>query len=476
MTGKFFISAPILVAVAFVSPSCTSRDQQAATAAAIANDALQQNQLTVARQQINKALKIRDDVADYWMLSAHIAIAEQNYGGAFEAYESVVLFDGTNREALTRLCQIALGAEQPERAERHADRLAVLDPADASALTVKAAIALRRSDKQTATRLLDQVLAAAPGDPLALGVKSRLLVANDDLAGALRAGEEAMKAPGDAFNRLTFLKGIYLKTKDGAGYSRTVARLARSYPDMVSAQMDYAINLYETGDAASGLEVTKRILALRPDDISLAHAVFDLWAAQGPKAMPLTAIVADAANGSLQTKATYAQYATATGHPELAMEVLGQAAERDAATAANADAKAARAHARVLLGAVDQAKAEIAAVLAADEDHPGALVARGLLRARSSDLRGAVEDLRHALAGYRDNAAARLILADFQIKQGQPLLAAATLQGGLGDAGADLRIAIRLATLLRGLGRADAAEAVLKSFFNSNPFARKLAA
>ncbi len=473
MTGKYFISAPALVAVAFLSPSCSSRDQQAATAAAIASDALQQNQLPLARQQINKALKIRDDVADYWMISAHIALAEQNYGGAFEAYEGVALFDGTNGEALTRLCQIALGAEQPERAERYADRLAVLDPTDKSALTVKAAIALNRSDKQTATRLLDQVLAAAPGDPLALGVKSKLLLANDDYAGALKAGEEAMKAPGDVFGRLTFLKGTYLKTRDGAGYSRTVARLARSYPDMVSAQMEYAINLYDTGDAVSGFEVSRRILALRPDDISVAHAVFDVWAAQGAKAMPLAAILANAANGSLQAKATYAQYATAIGHPELALAVLGQAAERDAATAANADAKAARAHARILTGAVDQAMAEIAAVLAADEDHPGALVARGVMRAKSGDGRGAIEDLRHALAGNPDNANARLMLADLQNAQGQPLLAVATLQGGLRDVGADQRIATRLARLLRSQGRADEAEAVLKNYASANPFVGK---
>jgi tetratricopeptide (TPR) repeat protein len=476
MIARYFISGPVLVAAALLSPACSSRDQQAAAAAAIASDALQQGQLVVARKQINKALAVRDDVSDYWMLSAHIALAEQNYLTAFEAYESVILFDPSNSEALTRLCQIAVSADQPERAERYADLLAVLDPADKSATTVKAAIALKRSDKHMAEQLLDKVLTASPGDPLALGVKSKLLVANEDYAGAVLAGEAAMEAPGDPFTRLTFLKSVYLKIRDNAGYSRTVARIARSYPEEVPVQMDYATNLYDTGDVASGLEVTKRILALRPDDITLAHGILDLWIAHGTQAMPLTSILVDAANGSLQTKATYAQYATAIGHPELALRVLGQDAERDPATAVNADTKAARAHARVPLGAVDLAKAEIMAVLAADDDHPGALVARGLLRAKAGDQRGAIEDLRHALAGNPDNANARLILADLQMSQGQAELAKATLQGGLRNPGADPRIAVRLAKLLRGQGRDGEAAAVLKSYANDNPFVSKLGA
>lgn len=463
----------MLLATVLLSPACSSRDQQAATAAGMADAALQQGQLLVARKQINKALAVRDDVADYWMLSAHIALADQDYSGAFDAYESVVMFDRTNNEALTRLCQIALSADQPERAERYADQLAVLSPTDKSAITVKAAIALKRGDKQTATRLLDQVLTADPGDALALGIKSKLLAANDDYVGAARAGEAALAAPGDPAGRLTVLKGIYLKTKDAAGYSRTVARMARSYPDRVTAQMDYAVNLYDTGDATAGLAVTRRILGLRPDDVTLAHGILELWIAHGAAAMPLASIVPNAANSSLQGKATYAQYANAIGHPELALKVLGQAAERDAATAANADAKAARAHARVLLGAIDPAQAEIAAVLAADGDHPGALVARGLLRAKGGDQRGAIEDLRHALAGNPDNALARLTLANLQIAQGEAVLAAETLQDGLGDPGADPRIAARLARLLRSQGRNAEAAAVLDNYVRNNPFVRK---
>ena len=461
------------MAVVMLASACSSRDERAATAAGLASAALQQGQLFVARQQIAKALAIRDDVSDYWQLSAQIALAEQDYGSAFQAYEGVVMLDHTNIEALNRLCQIALGADQPEQAKRYAEQLALLDPGNKSAITVEAAVALKHGDKQTAARLLDQVLASDATDPAALMVKSKLLAANEDYAGAARTAEAALNAPGDPGGRLDVLKGIYRKSKDGAGYSRTVARIARAYPDAAAAQLDYATDLYAHGDTASALAVTRQILNRRASDVATTHRVLNLWIAQGTTAMPIDTIVATAANDPLQVRAIYAQYATAIGRPDVALAVLGSSAEQEPANATNADAKAARAYARVQTGALAPAKAEIAAVLAADNDQPVALVARAALRMKTNDRRGAIEDLRHALAGDPDNASARLTLADLQIAEGDSVLAVSTLQDGLDGPGSDPRLAARLAAVLRAQGRGAEAGEVIAQYARDNPFGRQ---
>lgn len=474
MAGRRFISGPACLVAALAMTACTSRDDKAAAAAAIAADALQQGQLPLARFQINKALAVRDDIGDYWMLSAHIALAQQDYGTAFNAYESVVMFDRSNAEALTRLCQIALSADQPQRAERYAATLASLHPGDPSAVTVQAALALKNGDKQTAKRLLDQVLAADPVNPLTLIVKSRLLLADEDYAGAAQIAERSLTAPGDPGGRLSVLKDIYRKSKDVEGYRRTIARFARAYPQSAAAQMDYASSLYDAGEAESGLAVARQVLTLRPDDVGAANGVLNLWIAHGGAAMPLDAIVAYAANGSPETKAAYAQYANAIGRADLALTIAGDEAAGVAATAANADIKAARAYAQVLRGDTGPAAAEIAAILSVDADHPRALVARAALRAGAGDRRGAIEDLRHALAGDADNASARLALADLQLADGSGILATATLQEGLNDPGADPRIATRLATMLRAQDRSAEAAAVIENYTRNNPFAPPL--
>lgn len=472
MNGRRFIASAALAAMT-LAPACTSRDDKAAAAAAVAQDALQSGDLATARRQIGTALAARDDISDYWLLSAHIALAEGSYGGAFDAYETLLSLDHGNAEALTRLCQISLSADQPQRAERYADQLALLHPGDKAATTVKAALAIQNGDRQTAARLLDQVLATDPADALAQIVRSKLLMIDEDYKGAAQAAEASLAAPGDAAGRLNVLKGIYLKAQDVEGYRRTVARLARAYPDQTAAQLDYARILYDSGDAAGGLAIAARILSRDGDSAAPASAVLNLWNAQGTSAMPAGAIVPNGAKGSLPAKAAYAQYANAIGRPDLALQLLGDTAAQEPANAANADVKAARAQARAQLGASGLANAEIAAVLAADGDQPRALAARASVRAKGGDRQGAIEDLRHALAGDPDNATARLTLAQLQLAQGDAVLATATLQEGLSRPSPDPRVASRLAALLRSQGRGAQAAEVIKTFAREHPFGRQ---
>lgn len=477
MVARRLITGPVLVLAALTAPlltgACTSRDEQAATAAGIAADALQTGNIPAARFQIAQALAARDDVSDYWLLSARIAIAEGNYAGAFDAYESALTLDRSNAEALTRLCQLAAVGNQPERAERYADQLLALHPRDKAAINVQAAIALSRGDKKKAAELLNRVLADDPAEPTALMIRSRLFLADDDYANAARAAEASLAAPGDPISRLSVLKDIYAKSKDVAGYRRTIARLARAAATSPQAQLDYANSLYEAGDAPGAFAVTRRVLALKPDDIATAGAVLRLWAAQGTAAMPASAIVAAAAGMPLETRATFAAYANALRRPDLALQVLGDEAATDPPSTANANAKIARAQAQLLLGQRGAATTTVAAVLANDPDHPRALTVRGSLRAGAGDQAGAVEDLRHAVSADPDNADARLALADLQAAGGDRVLALATLHDGLNDPDADPRLATRLAAMLRAQGRTAEAASVFTDYVRRNPFARR---
>ena len=460
-SSRFIPVFALLAALSIVA--CTSHDERAATAAAIAADAFGQGNLPVARAQIGRALAARDDVSDYWMLSGRIAMAEGNYASAFEAFESALTLDRSNVEALTRLCQIAVSGNQPERAERYAGELAALQPGNKIAVNVQAAIALDQGDKPGAAKLLDQVLAADPHDATGLMTKSRLFAANEDYLGAARLAEASLTTPGDPVGRLVVLKDLYAKGRDVAGWRRTVARLARAQPANVPSQIDYARSLYNAGDTAGGFAISRRVLALRPNEVATADRILHLWLEQGKAAMAAADIAVGAANAPPETRAAFAAYANAIGRPELALQVLGNENSGNAAVA--------RAQGLALLGRRDAAAAAVASVLAADPDQPRALALRASLR--PGDRPGAVEDLRHALSGDPAAADARLALADLQLAGGDGVLAAATLRDGLDEPDPDPRLAIRLAALLRGEGRASDASAVLVDFAQDHPFARQ---
>ena len=468
---KGLLAAWLLVASSL--PGCTSRDERAATAAGLAADDLQGGDIGGARFQIGRALAARDDVGDYWLLSGRIALAAHDYLGAFNAFETALTLDRGNVEALTVLCQIAVAGGQPRRAERYAEQLAQLQPGNRAAINVQAAIALERGDKAKAAKLIDLVLSQDAGDVTALITRSRLLSASDDFTGAARAAEAALASPGDPTNRLDILKDIYLKAGDAAGWRRTIARLAQADPRSATAQLDLARSLYDAGDAAGGFAATRAVMALKPDEVASADAVLHLWQAQGSAAMPADAIVAAAAGRAPEVRAAFAAYANGIGRADLALRALGDAgAAGPAATAVN-NAKVARAQAGALLGRREEAARLAETVLAADPDQPRALALRGVLRGQAGDRRGAVADLRQALAADPANATARLALVDLQLAGGDGVLAASTLQDGLANPGADPRLATRLAQVLRGQGRAAEATAAITDYVRTNPFGRR---
>ncbi|MFT3975964.1 MAG: tetratricopeptide repeat protein [Sphingomonas bacterium] len=465
-----------IAAIALLA-GCTSDSRKAAEDAARAQALYDQGAIGAARTYISRALAIRDDISDYWLIKAHIALADNDLGGAQDAYVNALQLDKANVEALTNLCQIALATNTATRAEKYADQLAALDPGSVLPNTVRASAAAARGDKEKARQYLDQVLSARPDDSLALIVKARMLADAQDYAGAAKAVEQTIAAPGDPTSRLSMLSAYYQRARDGDGLFRTIVRLAQANPNDVDIQFRYADLLFDRGKNDAANAVIARTMQNRTGDVGAAANALNLWLKQGPDILPADRLVADAAKAPLVLKAAYAQYANETGHPELAITILsgtnltGAAIQRPEA----ANAAAVLGYARGLTGDSAGADALIGSVLKRDPAQPVALLARGRLRAAAGDLRGGIEDVRNALAQDGGNVAARLTLADLLNRSGEPVLAETALHDGMDAAGDDPRLPTRLARLMKASGRQDAAAATLADFIKANPLSQRAA-
>ena len=464
------------VAIALLA-GCASRDSKAANDAVAAQAALDRGNIRLARIQIQRALAVRDDISDYWMIQARISVAGKNLSGAYAAYQNALQFDRANLEALASLCQIALATNAATDAEKYADQLAAINPGSTLPDTVRAAAAMARGDRNKANRYLDQVLAAQPGDPTALIVRARMLADAQDYAGATKAVEQSLNAPGDPTSRLAMLVGLYQRAHDRDGLMGALGRLAQTNADDADIQLRYADLLFDDGKNDAANAAIARAAAAKPNDIGISATALNLWLKQGPDAIPASRLVADASGASLAMKAAYAQFANETGHPDLAIRILGGVAFDSAAMIRPdaAVAAAALAYARGLTGDRAGANALLAGVLQADPDQPAALLARGRLRGAAGDRRGAIEDLRNAVAQDGGNVAARLALADLLLANGDGVLAESALHDGMSAAGDDPRLVARLARLQIARGKRDAATAALADFVRANPLSRRAA-
>lgn len=469
MVGRQRHIALALVAATALA-GCGSADKTAALNASIAENALAQGQLTVARQYAQRALAARDDVSDYWLLLAHVDIAASDLAGAFDAYQNVLSLDRGNVEALTTLCQIGLAGGDASRATQFADQLALVNPTSTLPRTVRAAAALQRGDQNEAGRLLREVLDKAPDDLGALIVESKLLAAQNRYAEGAAVIERSLASPGNPNSRLDQLKLLYTKAGDRDGYERTVARLAAANPTEARRQLDHADVLYDDGERDRAYAISRAVLAMRPGDIAIASAVLDLWLRQGADAMPLERVTADAGQQELEGKASYAEFATWIGRPDLAVAILPPQAIAGSPSPANSDAKAAAAFAAGLRGDRSGATTALDAILAVDPKQPRALLARA--RLRPDPVQG-LADARQVLADDAGNVRARLTVADLLLAQREPLLAETVLREGLTAADGDSRVAERLARLLTARGQPAGATATLTAFARAHPVSRR---
>ena len=446
---------------------CASKDTRAAQAAAEAEAALQQGNFAVARRNIQTALGIRDDVSDYWLTSAHISLATKNFAGAFDAYENVYQLDRGNIEALRQLCQLGLNVRQPDKVDRYADQLLVINLNDPLPLTMKGGAALQRGDWKNALVFADRVLGANAADVGALILKGQALAYKGDNAAAAALIEESLKAPGDGTSRLVFLRDLYQKTSNADGYQKTLARLANANPSDTQMQLDYADWLYQTGRPDGAFDFVLPVLRKNPKDIALASRILEMWLDAGRDALSTQQILIGGQEDAIEIKATFAQYANEIGQPDLALRVLGDAVPTGEPDAGNSNAKAALAFSVGLKGRVQDALARVQDVLDVDPSQPRALLTRARLRAAMHDYEGALSDGRQLVTDDVTNITARLALTDILLVQNQPELAEANLREALRVAPASTRAAARLAKMLVARGRSDEASTVLRDMARS---------
>lgn len=458
---------PLLASLALTG-ACVSKDQKAATAAAQADAEFSQGRYLPARTSIRRAIAARDDVSDYWLLLARIDMTLADYPGAFDAYQNVLQFDRSNMEALRQLCQLALTVHQPDKVDKYADQILVLNPQDAMPLVAKGGAALQRTDAATALQYAERVLATVPKDPGALVLKAQVLAYRQDYRGAAAFIESSLDPSSDQISRLIFLRDIYPKTGNLEGYAGAVRRLAQLQPDNSDVQLSLADLLYQTGKPAEALAAIRRIMLRRPHDVVLAASIVELWLEQGGDSLTPAQIL-DGAALPLEMRAAFAQFANETGRPQLALGVLKDAPLADDPTPENSSAKAALAFAAGLSGNVREGLAQLEKILIVDPVQPQALLARARLRALSGNLVGALSDARQVVGDDPDNMTARIALSDILLQRKELVLAKSNLREAIAAKPGAVRPVARLAELLVQSGRRDDVKSLLQDLVRAAP-------
>ena len=389
-SGRRLALSLALLALAGCQPSAES----VAAKAAQAQQLLDAGQPREAQAIIAAAIAQRDDIPAALLVQAHVALALQNRGLAYQAYSNALALDATNDEALNAVAQLGLGTGHLREAESAADKILILQSDQVGALTVKALIAIVRNDLDTANTLADRILRRQPGDLGGLILKSRIQALRGDLGPALetlRAGETQYSSTSSyvmAVAELLRARG------DTQGLLQQLQRLKTLAPDDLGYRLDLVDILYRTGHRDEARDEVATLIAKPIKDAATIDGIVRLWYANDRAAMTPAMIDAASRNASAEARLVFARYFIASGQPAVAATLL-----KPLATGWSSDIQGLYALAGAALGSPD-AGAAADALLAKDPGNGGALLTRIRQAMAEGRPRDAVTDAQRVVADY----------------------------------------------------------------------------
>ncbi|WP_380879032.1 hypothetical protein ACFB49_19950 [Sphingomonas sp. DBB INV C78] len=421
------------VAMALMLGACESREERAAEAAARADQLLQQGNPIAAGIEIRKAIGERDDIASFWIILARSEMMQRSYANAFSSYLRAIELERGNLEALHAVAELAFAGGQLDDADRYADQLLALNTQNTRALLVKGSVALRRNKFADADDFVSKVLAIEPVNEGAILLRSRILSQQGKNAEGAALLEKALEERGDTPMTLSGLLEIYQKAKDSPNIARTYARLFKIAPENMKLQLDYARELYASGDMQTGYAVISKVQQARPDDPVLQGLIVDTWLAAGGEAVSPEEVNRIASDGSPTMKVALARYVLEKGRPAEAERILQPFVADAAIASANVEAQVIYAMAKAALGQRGDALRRANAILDFDNTNSRALMLRARIEIADKSADQALADAQILVRDNPDLAAARIVLADVYVLRKQPDLANVTYQRAIGD-------------------------------------------
>jgi len=422
-----------------------------------------------ARVEIQKAIAIEDDVAEYWNRLGRAELGLQNYYPAYTAYQRAFELDNDNSEALQAMAELAYSGGRPEEALRLADQMLAKQPRTLRMLLIKGATAVDDRDYSGARTFIGRMLAIDPENEGAIVLLGRVLFLTGEPARGASLIEGSVARTGATMLKLNALGEIYTAQHDVAGIIRTYRRMFTLDRTSVGLRLDYAKALYENGEPRRALAVIDRLQRARPRDPDLKRQIVELWDMVGPDAIDLDQVRRLAETGNDEMKIALARLAVEQGRYRDAIPILKRYISDAKITPDNVSAHMLYAEAIAGLGQTRDALMRANRVLAFDSTNPEALRLRVQVAIARNQLDEALNDAQILGRDNPETPSARLALALVYMARREQVMADTTLARALADIPDSTEIVNSYTDWLMRTARPQMALDVAARFTDHNP-------
>lgn len=448
--------------------ACSSPQEKAEQDAASANALVAAGNFEAARQAILRAVAVRDDQPEQWLLLGRVDLETGRPADALLAYSRVLELDATNIEALQLVAELSFQFGDMREASRSADRVLALDPNATRAILVKGLVALSRKDFAAATAAADSILKIKPQDEFGTVLKARALAVKKDYQGAVKIIEEGVPESQRTEASLATLSELYRVVGDKDRLVGNIDKLLVRRPRDPDIKLDLAEVLYKSGNAARARALLYALLVDQQNNIEVIQKISELWTKNDPAALSPTQLKYVGERGSQPVRQGVARYLIDRGSPDLAAKILRPDASRsdDGLTA---DTRALYATALYKQGNAAAARSIADGILAADTNNIDALLVRARIGLQQRDLTAALNDAQIVVRDFPTSEQGRILLADIYLARKDPQRAKQTFENAVSENPQSLLISQTYTRHLLKIGDAVRAVDVAKTFTRKNP-------
>ena len=460
---------PLLVLLA----ACSSPEAKVAKHLAKAEAFMVAEDWKKAALEARNAVQIQPKNAQAHLILAKLDWRESKFPDAFSHLSMAVEAEPTLVEARLRLGELHFASGDVDGLAAQAEAVRKLAPGRADTHMLSARLLYLRGDLPGAMVEVDAALAADPKHIPAITAKAGLLGGKGDNAGALAVVEAGLAAArgGDLEALHKFRLGLLRASGDQQAYEEALLALIRQFPD----QTDYRYQLLDfyagTGRFDDEERALRALVASDPDNarprLRLARRLIGKQELAAAETLLKEGVASHP--DSAELKLALGDYYRATKRPAEAMAVYRQAVEQwPETTPEGLQARNRVVAQHTVDGNIQQARADLDAILKVVPDDAEALLSRGIFALIDGRYDAAIADLRIAQRRGESTQAA-LLLARAYVGKGDMAVAKDTYRTLLDRDPGNAAATRELAVLLAGEGDATAATRILRELVASRP-------
>ena len=455
------------VAAAIMLAGCGSGTERATKAVARFDAAYAKRNYWMARLEINRALRLEDDVPEYWNRLGRVELALGQYLNAYTAYKNALMLDPRNIEAVQSVAELSFSGGSPDDALKYADQMLATQPRNLRMLIVKGSVALDRKQYDDDRAIANRMLAIDPTNEGATILLARVEYASGDKDKAIALLEDSLKTQGDTIPRLIALLYMYRARDDFAPIEATYRRLFRLRPDYADIALEYARNMYEyrRGDLAA--PVLARMLRAKADDPRIEQRVVDLWTSMGD-VIDIDQLRGLATSAGPELRVALGRLAIEHRRYADAIYIVSPIVGAGPVTPANVEARVVQAGALAGMGQIGRAKPMIDDILTFDSNNPHALLIRVRIDLAEKKLDTALEDAQAIVAKAPQDSGGRIMLARVYDARGDTVMAENHYARALSEISGAFDALQAYVAWLQAKGQVDRARDVARMFTRQN--------